>query len=676
MKKLLLIAGAILLLLIVAIVVLPFLIPVDRYKQELATQVRAATGRELAINGPLKLSLFPSIVLNAGDVHFSNVPGSADPDMARFETLKIGVRLMPLFSGKLEVEGFELVRPVINLAVDKDGKGNWEFPKKAEDSAKAPDSGNLDEVLGNLTLGTVRLEDGRITYSDARDGSRQELSAINSTLALPRYDGPLDLKGDFVWNKEKIDLTLTAANLKKLMDGEQQTFTAKVAAAPITFSVEGQGRMAENFALTGSAALDVPSVRKLAAWTGHPLDMPGSGFGPLKIKGDLDLSNKVYRFKNADITFDAIHATGALAIDRGSEPLGVTGTLVADALDLNPYLPPEPPESKWTGWSEEPIDLSGLKAANADFSFKTKSLIWRKIRIGQSSLGLALKGGVLKADLHEMALYGGSGKGRVTLDGSGSTPALAADFTLAHVNAEPLLKDAGDFDRLSGALSTNLTVTATGKSQKAMIATLNGNGAFAFADGSLKGVDIAGVAETIEKVLNGVKGGGAGFLQGLASGDMLGSIKGIAAMFGGAGEVNKATKFSSLKGTWSSASGIVTQPDLELIGPYVNNRTLLKMTGKGVIALPPETLEYEAAVRSFARPTADNTGIGGTVRLSGPLMEPYPCVVLGSLCIGKKTKAGDLLKAGAKDQVKGLLEGGKAPSVGGIKEKLKGFKLP
>ncbi|MDA5194720.1 AsmA family protein [Govanella unica] len=676
MKKLLLIVGAIVLLLVVAIVAIPFLIPVERYKQEISAQVKTATGRDLALNGPLKLSLFPSIVLKADDVHFSNVPGATEPDMARFETLKIAVKLMPLFAGKLQVDGFELVKPVIHLAIDKTGKGNWEFDVAPDQTKPETEAGNLDEVLQNLTLGLVKLSDGLVTYSDARDGTHQELSAINSSLDLPKYDGPLAVKGDFVWNKEKIDLALTAANLKKLMEGQQENFTAKVSAAPVNFSVDGQGRMAEKFALIGKATLDVPSLRKLAAWTGNPLEAPGSGFGPLKLSGDLDLANDAYAFKNATIQFDKINATGALTVKTGGERLALSGNLTADALDLNPYLPPEEPESKWAGWSEEPIDVSGLKAADADFAFKTKSLTYRKIQIGQSSLHLDLKAGILNANLQEMALYGGSGKGSVTVNGSGTTPSISANFQLSKVNAEPLLKDAGDFDKLSGTLTTNLAVTTSGKHQKAMISALNGNGSFAFADGSLKGVDIAAVATSIEKVVNGFKGGGTGLLTGLTSGDLTGSIKGIASMFGGAGEVNQSTKFSSLKGTWSSANGTVSQPDLQLIGPYVNNRTLLKMTGHGQIMLPPQTLDYEATVHSFAKATVDNTGIGGTVRLSGPLSDPYPCVVLGSLCLGKKTSAGDLLKSGAADQLKSLIPG-KTDGVGSsLKDKLKGFKFP
>lgn len=679
MKKLFLIFGGTILFLILAVVIIPFLIPVEKYKQVITNQVKVATGRDLAINGSLKLSLFPSITLDANDVQFSNAPGAAEPVMARFDTMKVGVQLFPLFSGELKVDGFELVKPVIHLAVDQNGKGNWELDVPKSPDATETEPADLDEVLDKLTLGIVRITDGLVTYSDARDNSHHEVSAVNSTLNLPRYNGPLDFKGDFVWNKEKLNLALTAANIKNLMDGKEEAFTASVTSTPINFAVDGKGRMAENFALVGAADIDVPNLRTLAAWAGSPLDTPGTGFGPLKLKGDLDLSDDVYSFRNARIEFDKIKADGELTVRTGGDRLALKGTLNAEALDLNPYLTPEITTEKWAGWSEEPIDVSALKTVDADFTFETGSLLYRKIEIGKSRLSLDLKDGLLNANLQEMQLYGGSGKGTISVNGRGSTPALTATFQIADINAEPFLKDAGDFDRLSGTLSTDLKVTASGRHQKAMVSTLNGNGTFAFKDGSLKGVDIAGIAETIEKVVNGFKGGGTGLLQSLTTGDLTGSIKSIASIFGGAGEVNKSTKFSSLAGSWSSENGVVNQPDLELIGPHVNNRTLLKMNGSGQIHLAQESLNYEAQVRSFAKASTDGTGIGGTVRLEGPLMDPYPCVVLGNLCLGKKTKAQDLLKSTAKDQIKNLIPGASddesKPDVKGLKDKLKGFKF-
>src|SRR5690606_9244760 len=126
-KKILLILGAFVLILVIAGIVLPFLIPVERYKEELTAQVKAATVRDLLITGPLSLSVFPSLTLKAEEVTFSNPPGASEPNMLSLEEMMIAIKLFPLLSGSLEIDGFKLVKPTLHIEIDKTGKGNWQF---------------------------------------------------------------------------------------------------------------------------------------------------------------------------------------------------------------------------------------------------------------------------------------------------------------------------------------------------------------------------------------------------------------------------------------------------------------------------------------------------------------------------------------------------------------------
>jgi AsmA protein len=274
-----------------------------------------------------------------------------------------------------------------------------------------------------------------------------------------------------------------------------------------------------------------------------------------------------------------------------------------------------------------------------------------------------------------MDLYQGSGSGSVEVDARNATPVIKANFDLKGVQAEPLMKDAAEIDRLTGTFSTNFNITGNGKSQKDIVSTLNGKGVMNFRDGTIRGVDLAAIAATIEKVSNGVKSNGADMLSSLTSGNLLGSLKAVGAIFGGKGEVNQETKFTTLSASWTANQGTIHNPDLLLEGPQTGDRAVLKMTGKGDVVLPPQTINYEASIHTFATKDA-GTGVGGTVRLSGDLQDPSPCVVVGSLCIGKKTKPGDLLKSKLKNAITGGSSsddksGGLKGLLGGFKDKLK-----
>ncbi len=679
MKKLAIVVGSIIVLVIVAAIVIPFFIPMEKYKAEISAQVENATGRKLTISGPLSLSLFPSIAVNAEGVSFANAPGAKYDTMASLDKLHVSLKLLPLLTGSIAVDGFELDHPVIHLEKNAQGKANWEFGTGAaaqpQANAPASSSGGGMGFLKNLSLDNVQLVDGTVTYDDAQANQHQQVTGVNASVKLPAYTGPLNFDGSLTWNGEKIGLNAAVANLKSLMDGGNEMVNAKVDSSKVTFSYDGKTRISPSLAMNGTVDLNVPSVRKLAAWAGSPLNMPGTGLGPLKIDGQLKVAGSTYSFDNANLSLDDLKGKGQVAVNTGGPRVKVTGNLDTAALDLNPYMPPPTTSTERFEWSTEPMDLSGLKAADLDLTFRTDALKVRQITIGQSQLGLKLTNGLLTATLSKMALYGGNGSGSVEVDARNATPSLKANFDLAGVKAEPLLKDAAGIDRLTGTFKTDFNVAASGKSQKDMVSTLNGKGAMDFRDGTIRGVDLAAIAATIEKISGGIKSGGADMLSSLTSGNLLGSLKAVGTIFGGKGNVNQETKFTKLTATWDANQGKVHNGDFLLEGPRVSDRAVLKMTGKGDVNLPPQTIDYEANIRSFANQTS-GTGIGGTVRLTGDLQDPSPCVVVGSLCIGKKTKPGDLLKSKLQNAITGNGSGDKSGGLGGllggIKGKLKG----
>src|SRR3546814_8512885 len=88
------IAALLVVALVVAGVVVVQNMDFNQYKGLIATKVKEATGRDLAINGDLKLdilTLSPSLVVN--DVRFAKAEWGSRPDMAavaRFEAEELG----------------------------------------------------------------------------------------------------------------------------------------------------------------------------------------------------------------------------------------------------------------------------------------------------------------------------------------------------------------------------------------------------------------------------------------------------------------------------------------------------------------------------------------------------------------------------------------------------------
>ncbi|MDH3792300.1 MAG: AsmA family protein, partial [Rhodospirillales bacterium] len=577
MKKLLIGALAVVLLVVVVLAAAPFFIPVDVYKQQIVERTRDATGRELTIGGELGLSLLPRFELRAEDVAFANAPGASEADMATLKELVLRLQILPLLALDVKVDSFVLVEPVIHLEIDKKGRPNWQFDgapggeaEAQTETGKAEDTDGKGAGLAELSLGDVRLENGLVTYRDARSGQAMEVSAINMTVSLPDLASPFAAKGSLVWNGEQVTLTAEGDNPRRLMAGEATPVELAVESKTVDLSFAGRITLAEAVSLDGKAGLDVPSIRDLAAWTGNPIEAAGTGLGPLKIAGQVKVAGPKISFSGAEIALDEMKATGDITVDTGRARPRVTGRLDLDLLDLNPYLPP-PAEGKADkkgekaapakgapgDWSDEPIDLSGLKAADVDFGLTVGGIRVQDVKVGRSALAVSLKGGLLVADLEELNLYDGKGKGKITVDGRGQVPAVRNAFTMEGISAEPLLTDAAKFDRLAGTGQFEISVSTQGKSERAMVEALNGKGAVKFVDGAIKGVNLAAMVRNVKSAF----------------------------VPGGAGDTQK-TDFAELSGTFRIENGILRNDDLKLLNP------LIRLAGAGTSDLPKRRVDY------------------------------------------------------------------------------------
>jgi AsmA family len=99
MRKLLIGVAAVLGLVVAAAVMVPLAVPVGVYEGRVAALVKQATGRELKVAGPVKLSVLPALAVEANDVSFGNTPGTRSPDMVAVKQMRVRLRLWPLLHG-------------------------------------------------------------------------------------------------------------------------------------------------------------------------------------------------------------------------------------------------------------------------------------------------------------------------------------------------------------------------------------------------------------------------------------------------------------------------------------------------------------------------------------------------------------------------------------------------
>ncbi|MGE5547977.1 MAG: AsmA family protein [Solirubrobacterales bacterium] len=635
MKKLFIALGALLIVLVGAILMLPTLVPADRIKNEVVAQVKAATGRDLAIDGKVSVSVFPSLSVEVSNVALSNLPGYSVKDMVRLGALEVKLKLLPILSGTVAVDSFVLIDPVVTLETDKKGRPNWQFssgetPKpeaKAEPKPKEASSGGGP---ADIRLGEIAIRNGKLVYLDGQAGTREEVSDLNLAVTLKSLDDPLAVRGGLKWRGQAIDLTLNAARPRALVDGKSTPADLSIATPPVKLAFKGEVSGAGEAA--GDLDLGIPSVRELVKWaTGKPLDLPGTGLGPFDLKGKLAAAPTRVALSQAAIRLDAIKAEGEVAVDTAAARPSLKGRLAVDRLDLNPYLPPEDKQpakpaaeakSKAAGaksdWSDEPIDTSGLKAADVDLALSAGGIRIRAIDIGKSALHLTLSGGRLAADLTELALYQGAGKGRLALDGSQPGLGLDAHFSLKGLQAEPFLAAAAGFDRLEGTGDADIQVAGRGRSERQIVQSLDGKGAVSFTDGAIRGINLAAMVRNVTSAFSEPAG-------------------------------SQKTDFAELSGSFVITDGLVTNKDLALKSP------LLRVDGAGTVDLPKRTVHY----RVDPKAVASLEGQGGAGDLAGIMI---PVIIEGPWDnLSYRPDLTAAAKGQALEAVQGAL-GGKGPA--------------
>lgn len=247
------------------------------YKDTLVARVKAATGRDLTLDGPLTLAFWPKLRLEAGPLALSNAPGFGDEPMLAARELRVAVATLPLLSKRIEMDTVVLHGVSVNLARDAEGRGNWEDLAPPGDAPRKGNGGGLAALM----LGGLDVQDGRVHWQDARSGQSLTLERIEAHTGALTVGEPITLEARARVEGREPALAgevEAAGTLRYDIDTERYTlapFTAKA-------TLEGAHLPGGSAALTLAAALDLD--RKAGTATLRDLAFEGLG---TTIKGEF-----------------------------------------------------------------------------------------------------------------------------------------------------------------------------------------------------------------------------------------------------------------------------------------------------------------------------------------------------------------------------------------------------
>ncbi len=424
----------------------PYFIDPDHFRTAISAGLRRVTGREVAIAGPITLSLLPIPKLSAGDVRVANPAGAIEPDLLRVATVDLRLGISPLLAGRLVLRSVVLTDPVLDLERLADGRMNWRAVPRADEASASSQGSNPSMGAGgepSVSVVALRVANGAVIYH-AADGTTQldhlDLTAdTDEVTGRLRANGRLRAYGKFV----TLDLTSERPSARtsfRLTMGLPEAAANAELAGELTTASTGAPSVA------GALRANGDDLAALAAMLGRP--MPPVLGRKFSASGDLSASGDEIKLANLALASNEIRGTGALRVIPAA-PATVELSLAINRIDLDPFIaarPAAPTGSPSTATSSTsnpaPASVGFVIPAelHGTLDLSLQALTWRGGLIRETHLQSTLDHGTVTIKRFAALLPGGSDLSfSGTLASPGGAPQLGGTLEANSDNLRQLL---------------------------------------------------------------------------------------------------------------------------------------------------------------------------------------------------------------------------------------------
>ena len=310
--------GAVIALLALAVVAAPTLLNVEQYKPAMIAAVKQATGRELVIEGPLKLTFFPMPRISARQVRFANALGGSGAQMVDVRWIGVSPSLGALLRGRIEVGRLTLFRPTLVLETDADGRPNWEFSPGA--GAAQPEGAPSSGL--HLAIGTLKIREGTLSYTNPRTNQTLKAENVELLASVGSLQGPFSFDGTATVNG--VPLSLMAKVGTPTDKGSDMSFKLKVQSGTLNF--DGHvSRIAVDTDVKGKVSLATGGltdfIASLVRAGGHEAPaFDASVIGSFAFDGDIDLTAEKLALTDFRMSIGSESVSGSVTLVTGAKP--------------------------------------------------------------------------------------------------------------------------------------------------------------------------------------------------------------------------------------------------------------------------------------------------------------------------------------------------------------------
>jgi AsmA protein len=342
-----LIPVGVLALLLLAATALLLLVDPNRFRPRLQAEIAARTGWKVSV-GELHWRLWPHVAvsIDAGSVDGES---EAAPPL-RWRAIAVSAQWRALLHGELALDRIEIEGLALALAVDRDGRGNWQaLLERLQTAQSRPAASAAGPEPGRpLQLAALVLRDADMQYTDARSDLHAHAAHANASLALTTDRGGVRL------TDLKLDTQLSGGPLPGSVPVAFAAPTLTWAAPMLTLptwtlhaanaTLEGmQPEPARFTPLVASGRLHAhcTSLRELLTTLGMPPPptRDRAVLGETEVAAEWSWQGGALNLPALTVTADGIRLTGQARWSSRPQPR-LTLQATGGAVDLDRYLTP------------------------------------------------------------------------------------------------------------------------------------------------------------------------------------------------------------------------------------------------------------------------------------------------------------------------------------------------
>ncbi len=549
------------------------LMPGEKLATILAEQVKAQTGRDLALTGDVKLSFWPVLGMETGPVTFGNAPWAGPEPMLSAQSLAVGVDASALLSGNIRIKRVLADSPVLRLE-RADGRGNWELHQPGNSSQTGATAQAVESRP--ITLERLELTNARLIYLE-NGAVSMDFADVDLSARWPDVTAPMEMQASMSVPGGSVAVDLTIPDLPAFSSGVVTPLQLSLTAPGGDIQFSGRVNLAGE--MDGKTTVTAKDTQKMLAAFGQGGVTVPEGLGQVaSVSGQMTYTRDGrISLRNMIAVLDQNRLEGEVDIQI-SNPPQITARLNAGDLDLSKVSGGDTADgaSDTEGWSKAPIDASFLALANGKIRLQAKSIAVPGMTFGKSDLTLSLDRSRAVLQMHPASLFSGQLNGQVVANNRNGL-SVGGNLKAANIDINEALETLGDIKRLSGAGSGNLEFLGVGQSEDQIMRSLSGKGDIEVGRGVISGLDL-------DRLMGRGKGSGG------------------------------TTVFNSLTASFTMKNGDLTNKDLLM---QLDN---FRADGTGRIGLGARDIDY--LFTPVALRANSGQGISVPVRIKGPWSDP------------------------------------------------------